>query len=184
MAEKIIACSYCSKPTAHSANNHWIPICSAECFFWTRVKKTADASCWIWVGARLTNGYGTLRVNGRQVKAHRFSYQLAYGETHGLHVLHKCDNPPCVRPDHLFLGTDADNVHDCIAKGRNRLPDPKMAPKGEKNGSAKLTAIQVREIRTRYSSGGVSLATLGREYGVFHSNIQAIVNRRSWRHVT
>lgn len=182
MAKKIVPCARCGKPATLNANYRWTPTCSTECFFWIRVKKT-DGGCWEWSGNRLINSYGTLIVNGRQVRAHRFSYQLAYGETHGLHVLHKCDNPPCVNPDHLFLGTDADNVHDCIAKGRNKLPDPSTAPKGEANGHAKLTATQVQEIRVRYAGGGISLAALGQEYGVIHSNIHAIVSRRSWRHV-
>jgi hypothetical protein len=89
--------------------------------FILRVKK--GRGCWEWTGARNWKGYGVLRVDERNQLAHRIAYQLAYGETpFDLYVLHHCDNPGCVRPDHLFLGTLADNNADMRAKGRNWWP--------------------------------------------------------------
>lgn len=90
----------------------------AETRFWMRVDKSGE--CWTWTAARGDHGYGSFTDDdGRSVSAHRFSHQLHYGPIpKGLVVCHKCDNPPCVRPDHLFLGTQADNVRDMQAKGR------------------------------------------------------------------
>ncbi len=90
-------------------------------------------------------------------------------------VLHKCDNPPCVNPAHLFLGTNRDNTHDAMAKGR-------MA-RGEANGSARLTRAEVIEIRRRYAAGGTTHRTLGVEYGVSRTTISYIVRRQCWRYV-
>lgn len=91
-----------------------------ESRFWSRVRK--GSACWEWVGARHTGGYGAISVNGHQERAHRVSWMIHHGEIpDGLWVLHRCDNPPCVNPAHLFVGSDADNLSDAIAKGR-RLP--------------------------------------------------------------
>ena len=87
--------------------------------FWSRIQKTDG--CWNWTGALNTHGYGHMRVNSRQTPMHRLSWEKANGPIpDGLSVLHKCDNRRCVRPDHLFLGTQADNMQDKIAKGRHR----------------------------------------------------------------
>lgn len=89
--------------------------------FWLRVGKTEDDSCWLWLGSRKerNGGYGQLSFYGRFAYAHRVSWHLSNGPIpEGAQVLHKCDNPPCVRPDHLFLGTQADNVRDMFRKGR------------------------------------------------------------------
>lgn len=99
---------------------------SPEALFWSKVKMgDAPNDCWVWTGATYGTGYGYLRAGKRQQhRAHRFSYELHYGPIvgHGpdneICVLHRCDNPPCVRPDHLFLGSDADNIADMTAKGR------------------------------------------------------------------
>jgi hypothetical protein len=85
--------------------------------FWEHVEKLPDDGCWVWTGSRLQSGYGTFDKG----RAHRFSYALANGPIpDGLHICHRCDNPPCVRPDHLFAGTRVDNMQDAIAKGRAR----------------------------------------------------------------
>lgn len=94
-------------------------IVPAEWRFWTKVLPV-DSGCWEWQGHRLPKGYGHFRgLTAKNVKAHRFAYELLVGPIpDGLRVLHRCDNPPCVNPVHLFLGTDKDNSDDKIAKGR------------------------------------------------------------------
>ena len=94
----------------------------------------------------------------------------------GMQVLHRCDNPPCVRPDHLFLGTNKDNVDDKMAKGRHKCPH------GTDHHRAKLTEDQVREIR-RLRSAGEEIKPLAKRFGVTHPLISAIANRRIWKHV-
>jgi len=102
--------------------------------FFTKVTQTAD--CWLWNGAKTPNGYGQFRLAGRfgrLVLAHRFSYETKFGPIpEGLWALHKCDNPPCVNPDHLFIGDRSDNMRDCAKKGRLNLQNqhrskPKIA---------------------------------------------------------
>ncbi len=86
--------------------------------FWLRIVKS-EQGCWGWIGESTDNGYGRFRVDGRKVLAHRFAYALLIGPIpNDLFVLHKCDNPPCCNPDHLFLGTKSDNSRDCMEKGR------------------------------------------------------------------
>ena len=86
---------------------------------WSRVDKTGD--CWVWTGATTTAGYGEIRFGGKVVRVHRLVYELTVGPIpEGMGVLHRCDNPPCCRPDHLFLGTQRDNARDMVAKGRKR----------------------------------------------------------------
>lgn len=134
-------------------------------------------------------GYGTFvaRALGGSFRAHRFAYALAHGPIpEGLHVLHRCDNPPCCNPDHLFLGTHADNVADMIAKGRNAKGErsgarrhPESVARGEKNGHAKLTAAQVAEIRATPRKIGTQHA-LALRFGVSDATISMIVNGKVW----
>lgn len=139
-------------------------------------------NCWEWQGAR-TLGYGrfTLQGGASSSLAHRISWQLENGRIpDGLDVLHKCDNPPCVRPDHLFLGTHQDNMDDMALKGR-RKSNP---PIGSEHWKAILTEKDVIEIRNRYEYRGYwNQYRLARKYGVRQSVICAIVNRRIWRHI-
>lgn len=85
--------------------------------FWSKVNKTDE--CWLWTRGRTKQGYGTFSLDGKTHNAHRLAWLFTYGDPGELQVLHRCDNPPCVRPDHLFLGTVADNMKDRDAKGRN-----------------------------------------------------------------
>lgn len=92
--------------------------------YWDLVSDGAPDACWPWPGNISNRGYGVVNMNGRKVSAHRYAYQLATGEDPGeLHVCHTCDNPVCVNPAHLWLGTNADNVRDKLDKGRGRAPN-------------------------------------------------------------
>lgn len=137
-------------------------------------------TCWLWQAAKISTGYGVLRVDGRNVLAHRLSFQAHTGTPvpDGACVLHRCDTPACLNPEHLFLGTKADNVHDMDQKGR-RKNNP---PRGERASHAKLTEDKVREIRRRAATGESS-SGLAAEFGVDPSMIWLINTRRSWRHV-
>ena len=147
--------------------------------FWANVNKSDG--CWNWTACTQL-GYGTIYACGHKSKrlwAHRVSWELHHGPVpDGLFVLHHCDNPSCVRPDHLFLGTTFDNVHDCMSKGR--WPE---AIRGESHANAKLTDDEVREIRSRYSTKDTSCTRLAAQYGVSRSLIWLIVRRMRWQHI-
>lgn len=146
--------------------------------FWNKVKE--GPGCWEWQGYKFSNGYGGIKSHQgkRMLLAHRVSYAIAYGEIpEGKLVCHKCDNTKCVRPDHLFLGTQADNLLDMRRKGRSG--DRRVY--GEKNGSAKLTSNQVLEIRKRYLAGGITQKALAGEYGVSLPLIEKIIGGRLWK---
>ena len=97
--------------------------------FWNRVDKTSY--CWIWTGAKKSTGYGKVKVNNRDWLAHRYSYYISTGiEPGNLLVCHHCDNPPCVRPNHLFLGTSSENALDSSRKGRHHSIRKECCPKG------------------------------------------------------
>jgi hypothetical protein len=136
--------------------------------FWARVSRDNPSACWNWLGARSQpGGYGNLSFNGRPWSAHRLAYKLANPEwDERLHVLHKCDNPACCNPSHLFLGTDADNIADKVAKGRNR-------------DRRKLTEQQVKEIRASTEL----IASLALKFGVTQSTISMVRTGKSWRWV-
>jgi len=154
--------------------------------FWVKVDKNGPVPehrpdlgpCWIWTSATNEHGYGVMRPEGRRsgptVKAHRVSVTLDGRDPSGLNVLHRCDNPPCARPDHLIIGTKADNSQDMIAKGRGLV--------GERNGHAKLTAEQVVDIRRRRAAGE-RRKDLAAEFGVSGAAITRVANGEGWRHV-
>jgi hypothetical protein len=143
---------------------------------WDRVDKSAGVDgCWPFMGARNNKGYGQMRVNGKMFPAHRVAFIVASGCHPGpLFVLHRCDNPPCCNPAHLFLGTAGDNIRDCAAKGRTA--------RGESHRASKLTKDVVGEIR-RLSSEGVQGLAIARRFGVTPQTISHIVTRKTWRHV-
>lgn len=131
-----------------------------------------ESLCEEWTGRRNDKGYGY--VGDR--RAHRVAWERAHGPIPaGLCVLHRCDNPPCVNVEHLFLGTQAENIADRHAKGRDNGARP-----GEDHFAAKLTNTQVLEMRARYSAGGVTQRQLADEYGVSRGNVSKIVNRRTY----
>lgn len=157
-----------------------------EARFWSYVQKLGenDGGCWVWVGQLNEAGYGkiTIRKNGkrRSYRAHIYSWELHNNHqvrtNIGMVIMHKCDHPYCVNPDHLSLGTHAENVRDREAKGRS------VYVNGERCGRSKLTEQQVKDIRLEYASG-ISKSVLSRKYKISRRNITAIVERKSWKHV-
>jgi hypothetical protein len=151
--------------------------------FWMKVNRAGPihpvhGQCWVWSTGKSRKGYGQFYRGGSSLLAHRTSWELHNGLIpDGLLVCHHCDNPPCVNPAHLFLGTVADNTRDAAAKGR--------MVRGERMHTAKLTADLVIEIRQRHrkSSRTDGVAALAREFGVSSQSILRIIRRRCWKHV-
>lgn len=144
--------------------------------FWDNVDKRGADECWEWQAARKGPGYGTFRKTkgGPPFNAHRVAYELANGPIPpGLHVCHRCDNPPCVNPAHLFVGTARDNVRDRVAKGRFI---------GEQSSTPKLRETDVAGILDAYAAGGISMRELGARYGVTWGNVRSIVYGKTWKH--
>lgn len=137
--------------------------------------------CWDWLGSLSPRGYGRIRVAGKNIRAHRYSWILKHGRDipEGMVVCHKCDNPKCVNPDHLFLGTIADNVADCVSKGRHARGEKLAHPraKGEKNGNSRLTANQVDAIR----SDQRPQRTIASQFGVSQALISKIKRGEMWK---
>lgn len=150
--------------------------------FWSKVEIKDETACWEWNAARGRTGYGRFRQPNFHEYAHRAAWRLTHGLIpEGQKVLHKCDNPPCVNPTHLYLGTSADNSADILK--RNRYGDPaKRGRKGELHPNAKLTEEDVNAIRKRIADGEKN-TMLAREYGVTPALIGHIVKRRAWSHV-
>jgi hypothetical protein len=136
------------------------------------------SGCLEWQGYKNSKGYGRTTISRKSYRVHRVAWEIKYGPIpKGLDVLHRCDNPPCCDPEHLFLGTRADNAHDMIAKGR--------AMRGERNNQAKLTETDVLEIRRIYVRGSRKFGScaLGHYFGVTNSTIGGIIRREYWTHV-
>lgn len=152
--------------------------------FWKHVDKDGPQvrpeleRCWLWTGIPDGHGYGQLKYGRnpqRNLKAHRISYEIHFGEiTNGLSVLHRCDNPPCVNPAHLFLGTPSDNMQDASAKFR--------FPCGEDSHYSKLTETDVRQIWSRCLAGD-TLSTIAADFGVSVGAVYYIKERKTWKHL-
>lgn len=149
--------------------------------FWKRVDKKhghgPNGDCWIWLASCNKNGYGQVQFSDLSTSTHRVSYELVHGPIGNNYVdcvLHSCDNPPCVNPDHLFMGGRKDNVADMVSKGRM------AGAKGEKNCKDVLTEAQVMEI----FKSDASNVDLGEEYGVAPTTISAIRTQRNWKYLT
>ena len=132
--------------------------------FWARTKRNRfqRTPCWNWTGGKTKQGYGRVVINHKQVYAHRVSYEMKYGNIpQGMFVCHKCDNPACVNPYHLFLGTPADNSADRNRKGHLR--------------KSRFTLTQMEYMRSEYNRG-VSQATIAREMGISQTHVHAIIH--------
>jgi hypothetical protein len=154
--------------------------------FWAKVEKS---DCWLWLAAKTDKGYGVFSVDGRTKKAHRLAYELTRGEIpHGLCVLHRCDTPACCNPNHLFLGTRAENNSDMMAKGRHvsggthKQPSHCAYQRGESHHAAKMTEDMVRIMRADRLSGA-SFSVLGEKYGVAGSAAYKICKGLLWKHI-
>jgi DNA-binding transcriptional regulator YiaG/predicted RNA-binding Zn-ribbon protein involved in translation (DUF1610 family) len=195
-AERAICCS-------HSCGLRYHPRKTLEERFWAKVDRNGPiirpelGPCWLWTGSPDKKGYGRIwgRNDGANIPAHRLSYALAYGAiVPGLLVCHSCDNPPCVNPEHLFLGTPKQNTQDAYHKGRlatgaqhgaHTHPERMRHISGGRctNGTAKLTDHDVRQIRASLLSG-VSQAQIARRYGVSKYLIYNLAHGKTYRYVT
>ena len=181
-----LICPQCDSPFTAQANEvaHGRRLCGKRCAdaamskspeatFWASFQKT-DA-CWLWTGDLGKDGYGIFNAGHHKYRGHVYSYTLHHGPIpDGLYVLHHCDTPPCVNPDHLFTGTAADNAADKVAKGRQQ--------RGQGICWAKMTEDRVRQMRAERAAG-MTLKALGARYGLNHSTVADICLRKTWRHV-
>ena len=142
----------------------------------TKTKPTLTG-CLQYTGKVTKDGYGVIKIAGKSISTHRASYQSVYGSIPaGLSVCHRCDNPLCVNPFHLFVATHNENMADMRRKGRSLT--------GEKHPKVKLQTWQVLEIRDRYTSGGISQSKLAEEYGVGKTQLWRIVHNLKWIHLS
>ena len=186
------SCGTCGTEFTKVRSNH--RFCSLSCWqppkpkpekFWKKVEKSDG--CWLWLGRKQGKGYGK---QGDQY-AHRLAWELAYGTIpKGLFVCHHCDNPSCVRPDHLFLGTADDNQQDMVRKGRSPRGDrsgarkhPERMRKGESISWHKLTADNVRSIRKERAEKGTTYAAMAEHYGVHPMTVSQIFKGKAWKSV-
>lgn len=180
--------------------------------FWSKVEKTP--TCWLWKGTLHSAGYGHFQTNGCRYFAHRASYVIAHGPIPpGLSVLHHCDTPDCIRPDHLFLGTQTENMRDMLDKGRHVVQQrTKVWPRGDEHWARQhpewvrrgdrhharmrpetmargercgAARMTAEQVRAiRHEyRSGKGYTVLGREYGLSKSGIAAIIRRESWAHI-
>lgn len=156
------------------------PVCER---LWSKVDKSGD--CWLWTGHRNPDGYGRMLVSkrtGKIVMTHRLAWECTSGPIPDeLRVLHRCDNPPCCNPAHLFIGSQAENIADMHAKGRYHKPGSAGGQAGR--GVIKLQPDHVRAIRARYAAGGISMKALGAEFDVCAETVHGIVRGTVWRHI-
>lgn len=144
--------------------------------FWSKVTVAEQLKCWPWNGSKDALGYGQFRMSGRTIRAPRVAYWLRFDEW-PVNACHRCDNPTCCNPDHLFSGSRADNMRDMVQKRRNKTD------RGEDHTGAVLTDAKVIAMRADYKTGATSLAKLGDKYGCSFSTAQRVIKRHNWRHL-
>lgn len=153
----------------------WSKLADPETRFWGWVVQGADSECWGWTGSLTEKGYACLTIDRKRQVGSRFSWELHNGPIPaGLIICHRCDNPPCTKPEHLFLGTKSENAADRDLKGR--------AARGERSARTKFVTQDVLDIRARHAAGE-SASGLARDYDVRLYSIQQIVHRKTWKHV-
>lgn len=146
--------------------------------FWEKVEIVGVDDCWEWQGHKNPRGYGHFSIKHQMVKAHRYSWTIQNGEIPaGMVICHRCDNPPCVNPNHLFMATQEDNVHDMENKGRRVT----VVKHGEESTNAKLNKALVIEMRQKYETGKYSFRELGIIYGIHKSTAHSIVKGDRYR---
>lgn len=143
--------------------------------FWDKVEKTKN--CWNWIGKiRSTDGYGVLSIDSKERRSHRLSWEMMNGKIPEGHVIcHSCDNPKCVRPSHLFLGTQAENLTDMRNKGRNRF-----SFKGSKHPHAKFSEREINVIRGIYLTQNITQSEIARRFNTSQQSINRIINRKRY----
>lgn len=150
--------------------------------FWSKVDVRRPGECWPWEGATQRRNYGAFwdSARGALVSAHRKAWELEHGLAvpDDLVVMHRCDSPSCVNPSHLVLGSQGDNVRDCVKKGRGNRPRGNAHHRGPR-----LKAEQVASMRVDREDGA-TLSELARKYGVTVSTASDIINRKTWKHIT
>jgi hypothetical protein len=167
--------------------------------FWSKVKKGKPSDCWTWVAGKNPQGYGQFNVGVTNMGAHRFAYFISKGAIpKHLMVCHSCNNPACVNPRHLWLGTSVESANHCIAKGRHARQGPKNPAKGKLNGrhthpesvlrgeqqsQAKLTKRDVISIRRSFAADKLTKVKIAKQYGITRTRVWQIVTRKCWTHI-
>jgi hypothetical protein len=185
--DRVRYCAYCSRPFFDERPSKKQKYCGSACYhratekplaqkLWGKVLKTPK--CWVFTGRRNTHGYGRLVISagrrGPEIYTHRLSWELHFGPIpDDKHVLHRCDNPPCVRPEHLYLGTDEDNRRDAVERGR--------IAHGVRHWHARLNLEAVLAIRK--AAGSMTYAQIAPQWGIRVATVGKIVRRELWRHV-
>lgn len=177
---------FCSRSCARRSRAIVDPVAR----FWSKVSKEEGDACWEWLGDLSDKGYGFFVLrHGVKVYAHRYSFELAHGPlAAGLQACHHCDNPPCVRPDHLFSGTQKDNIQDALSKGRmatssrnGRHTFPERTARGVGHGRAKLTEASVQQILC--IGGTMPQQKIADMFGTPQTNVSLILRRKAWAHI-
>lgn len=153
--------------------------------FWKKVNVVKGNECWNWISFCNPKGYGMFRIGGRKGRmwlSHRVAWVLTHGDIlDDLQVLHRCDNPPCVNPAHLYLGRNSDNIRDKVDRGRSSFSQPKH--QNDKHWRAKLTNEQVQYIRSNYKGIKGEQLKFAQQYNVSRATICNILKNKSWKTV-
>lgn len=145
--------------------------------FWSKIDRRGPDDCWEWRATRNSQGYGRFRIGDSLYRAHRIALAVTYGDTKLL-ICHRCNNPACCNPKHLYAGTQKDNIQQCYAEGRNRHGDNR----GENHGNAKLVESDICEIR-RLRVDGWLLREIAEEYDISFQQVSKVCRKKLWKHV-